>query len=302
MNGPVGSEVVSADDRNRPAPPHEREGRAVVPAHEVAPVLRGVAGDALHIRIVVAGGRASRPAACRACRASVAARANSESSEMLTRSPVSAMWSGFCACMSRTIASSTSAMMMAMPLAVPVDQPEPALVHQLANVRRFDRSDVRIGKMREGEHAGRYSVEVRAATPSKGDGREGSETTPTDTLRVSTSPCRGGEEAARGRDQGKAGAPEGAPCDGKLGREACRPRFLRVGHRRQRRCDIRVAQIDSRAPTESPLAAEQGDEEEEHGGHRFLLCTAKIGFCRPSNNWNKVGSAMHLGMCIVRIR
>jgi hypothetical protein len=39
----------------------------------------------------------------------------------------------------------------------------------------------------------------------------------------------------------KIGAPEGAPCDGKLGREACPPAILAVGHRRKGRCDIRVA-------------------------------------------------------------
>jgi len=85
----------------------------------------------------------------------------------------------------------------------------------------------------------------------------------------------------------KIGAPEGAPCDGKLWEGGLSPAILAVGHRRKCRCDIRVSQIDSRAPMESPLAGEKGDEEGEHGGHRMkLLCTAKIGLRPSSNNWN----------------
>ena len=34
--------------------------------------------------------------------------------------------------------------MVAMPLAIPVDEAEPALVHQLTQARRLDRSDVRV--------------------------------------------------------------------------------------------------------------------------------------------------------------
>ena len=43
-------------------------------------------------------------------------------------------------------------LVMAMALAIPVDQPEPALVEELAQARRRDRPEVRVGEVGEGEH------------------------------------------------------------------------------------------------------------------------------------------------------
>src|ERR1044072_7579315 len=67
------------------------------------------------------------------------------------------------------------------------------------------------------------------------------------------------------------GAPEGAPCDDRLGREACRPRYLAVRNRGQRGRNIGVAEVYGRAPMESPLAVEEIDEKGKHGGHRIVL-------------------------------
>ena len=66
---------------------------AVSSAHIVAPVLRGPAGRAADVGVVVAGHeRHVRGVPTGASQR--AAAANSASSETLTRSPVTAMWSG----------------------------------------------------------------------------------------------------------------------------------------------------------------------------------------------------------------
>ena len=237
----------------------------------------------------------------------VAARANSESSEMFTRSPVSAMWSGLLRMHVAHDGIEHVAMMMAMPLAVPVDQPEPALVHQLANVRRFDRSDVRIGKMREGEHGGRYSVEVRAcdSLPLKGEGRGGGlQATPTrHASRVDLPLAGGGEEAAtRLRSRQKSRRPRGGAVRRQAWEGGLSPAILKSGTSAP--APLRYKGRSDRQPGSNgkPACGVNREMRRRSMAVTGLLCTAKIGFCRPSNNWNKVGSAMHLGMCIVRIR
>ena len=60
------------------------------------------------IGVVIAGNDGDLLAAGRRFRARPAPAVNSASSARLTRSPVTAMWSGRCACMSATSASSTS--------------------------------------------------------------------------------------------------------------------------------------------------------------------------------------------------
>ncbi len=111
----LGHAAVQADQRDRPAPAHRREDleiggrRLAVARHVGAPQARAPRATACRdIDVVVAGNdrdlvrRAERsPATCEA-------RANSSGSEMFTRSPVSAMWSGFCALMSATMPASAS--------------------------------------------------------------------------------------------------------------------------------------------------------------------------------------------------
>ena len=105
-----------ADDCQRSAPAHE--GEALSPASgEVDGDRRACTRpSAARLRSRRGGyrrrdcpARASRARACPRVASQRAAPANSVSSETLTRSPVTAMWSGACACMSVTTAASTSA-------------------------------------------------------------------------------------------------------------------------------------------------------------------------------------------------
>src|SRR5437762_12866702 len=64
------------------------------------------------------------------------------------------------------------------------------------------------------------------------------------------------------------GAPEGAPCDDKLGREGLTPANSTVRNRGERGCDVRVTQIHGGTPHESPLALEEIDKQEKHDDHR----------------------------------
>src|ERR1043165_6349573 len=67
------------------------------------------------------------------------------------------------------------------------------------------------------------------------------------------------------------------------------PANSRVRNRGQGGRDIGVAQVDGRAPMESPLALEEIDEKGKHGGHRMrLLCAAQIGPSRVPSNRNQV--------------
>ena len=75
-----------------------------------------------------------------------------------------------------------------------------------------------------------------------------------------------------------------------------------MGHRYKRRRVIRVAEVDSRAPTEGPLAGEKMNEKGKHDRHRMkFLCTAQVELRRVLSNRNEVAPAMHLGMRLVRV-
>ena len=151
-----------ADDRERAAPAHERERR--VPPRQRGSGPRACSRPSAARRIRPCGGcrrrdcpaRASRRSGVPTCASQRAAAANSASSEMFTRSPVTAMWSGLLRVHVAHDRVEHVGAVMAVALAVPVDQPEPALVGELGQARRRDRSEMRIGQVGEHEHRPDY--------------------------------------------------------------------------------------------------------------------------------------------------
>ena len=135
---------------------------------------------------------------------------------------------------------------MAVALAVPVDDAEPALVDQLAQARRRDRAEVRVGQV--GEHEHRPSLAEFDAQENNG--------------------ARTGRRQRRHR---RGGTPRRA-----------KPCMSAMGHRRERGRHIGVAQVNARAPGKAALAAGEIDNEGQHGSHQAgqrqqeLLCTAQI--------------------------
>ena len=171
MNGARRHRARQSDQRQRAAPAKERKRR---PRHRRRACNRPSAAAAAARRRAHrrrdCPAPPSRRAAARARRARRAPARIRRASAMLTRSPVTATWSGRCALRSATMRASTSPRWIRCRLRRQLMIAGRALADQLGPARRRQRRQMRVRQMREDEHGhdlARRSHELPISMPAR---------------------------------------------------------------------------------------------------------------------------------------